>query len=264
MGSRSWEFPLSLTPTNTDSQPRLIPWLLLGVVLVAGLFYGALHSVAYVWDFEAVWQYRQKFFTGWWVTIRLAAASLVLSTLFGLLTALARRSSRAPLRAAALGYVELVRGTPLLVQILLLYYGVANAVGMDNRYVAGVVILSLFAGAYIGEIIRAGIESVPGSQIESARALGFSDVQVYRFVILPQAGRQVLPALTGQFVSLIKDSSLLCIIGVEEFTLSARQINSNTYSTLESYLPLAFGYLLLTLPLSLFTARLEERLRYAA
>jgi len=233
-------------------------------VLLAGVFYGALRSVAYNWDFAAVWQYRQKFISGWGVTIALAVGSLILSTCFGLLTALARRSSRAPLRATALGYVELVRGTPLLVQILLLYYGVANAVGIDDRYLAGVVILSLFAGAYIGEIIRAGIDSVPGTQIESARALGFSDAQIYRHVILPQAGRQVLPALTGQFVSLIKDSSLLSIIGVQEFTLNAREINSYTYSTLESYLPLAIGYLLLTLPLSIFTARLEERLRYAA
>lgn len=250
---------------GTEVRPSVLTLhLAVGLAILSGLFYLALNRVAYAWDFGAVWSYRQKFLQGWWITIVIAACSLVLSTLFGLLTALARRSRWYPVRALAIGYTELMRGTPLLVQILLLYYGVANAVGLSNRYVAGVIILSLFAGAYIGEIVRAGIESVHSTQLESARSLGFTRVQTYRFVILPQAARQVLPPLTGQFVSLIKDSSLLCIIGVQEFTLSAREINAYTYSSLESYLPLAIGYLLLTLPLSVLTSRLEQRTRYAA
>ena len=128
--------------------------------------------------------------------------------------------------------------------------------------IAGILILSLFAGAYIAEILRAGIESIPEPQLESAQSLGFTSVQTYRFVILPQATRQTLPPLTGQFVSLIKDSSLLSVIGLQEFTLAAREVNSYTFSTLESYLPLAVGYLILTLPLSLLTHRLERRLQH--
>jgi len=130
--------------------------------------------------------------------------------------------------------------------------------------VAGVLILSLFSGAYLSEMIRAGIEAVPASQIESARAIGLTPWQTYRFVILPQALRQILPPLAGQFASLIKDSSLLSIIGIGEFTLAAQQVNSATYRTLESYLPLALGYLALTLPVSLLAKALERRLRHEA
>ena len=146
--------------------------------------------------------------------------------------------------------------------ILFLYYVVANGIGLQDRLVAGILILSLFGGAYLAELIRAGIESIPASQLESARAIGFTSWQTYRIVIVPQALRQILPPLTGQFASLIKDSSLLSIIAIGEFTLAAQQVNSATYRTLESYLPLALGYLALTLPISLLSKFLEQRLRY--
>ncbi len=151
---------------------------------------------------------------------------------------------------------------PLLVLILMFFYVVANAMGIHDRLLVGVVVLSFFAGAYIAEIIRAGIESVGASQLESARAIGLTVGQTYRYVIFPQALRQVLPPLAGQFASIIKDSSLLSIIGLAEFTYTAQQVNSATYSTLESYLPLAVGYLILTLPISLWSHGLGRRLRY--
>jgi len=159
-------------------------------------------------------------------------------------------------------YIEIIRGTPLLVQILFFFYVVANHIGLENRYVAGVVILSLFNGAYIAEMIRSGIEAVSATQLESAQAIGLSPFQAYRFVIFPQAFRQIIPPLTGQFASIIKDSSLLSIIGINELTNSAQQINSATYSTLETYLPLGLAYLVLTLPISLWSKRLEKRFRY--
>ncbi|MEO6847802.1 MAG: amino acid ABC transporter permease [Chthoniobacterales bacterium] len=211
---------------------------------------------------STVWPYHAAFFHGWLISILLCVLSLVCSVLFGTLAALARRSSFLPLRSIAILYVELIRGTPLLVQILFFYYGVFNALGLNNRDVAGVLILSLFTGAYIAEMIRAGIESVPASQWESARAIGFTTVQTYRFVVMPQAIRQILPPLAGQLASLIKDSSLLSIIGVAEFTLNAQQASYATYTTMECYLPLAIGYLLLTLPISLLAKRLEEKFRY--
>jgi polar amino acid transport system permease protein len=148
------------------------------------------------------------------------------------------------------------------VQILIFFYVIASAVHLENRYVVGILTLAIFSGAYIAEIIRAGIESVGKSQIESARAIGLTRAQTYRYVVLPQALRQTLPPLAGQFVSLIKDSSLLSIIAISEFTLNAQQINSYTFSTLESYLPLAMGYLLLTLPISFWTRWLEKRMKY--
>jgi polar amino acid transport system permease protein len=139
---------------------------------------------------------------------------------------------------------------------------VADAFGVANRYKVGVLTLAVFSGAYISEIIRAGIESIGRSQLESAKAIGLTRAQTYRHVIFPQALRQTLPPLAGQFVSLVKDSSLLSIIGISELTLSARNVASATYSTLESYLPLAAGYLILTLPISLWTRRLENRIRF--
>ena len=113
-------------------------------------------------------------------------------------------------------------------------------------------------------MLRAGIESIRDSQLESARAIGLTRGQTYRYVIFPQVVRQLIPPLTGQFASIIKDSSLLSIIALNEFTLNAQEVNAFTYSTLESYLPLAAGYLLLTLPISLFSRILERKFHYAA
>jgi polar amino acid transport system permease protein len=212
----------------------------------------------------AVWKFRGVFWKGWLLTIVISTLSLILSVLIGSVAALLRRSPVLPLRSASILYVELIRGTPLLTQILFLYYAVAASVGLQDRLVAGVLILSLFSGAYLSEMIRAGIEAVPSAQWESARAIGLTPWQCYRFVILPQALRQILPPLAGQFASLIKDSSLLSIIGIGEFTLVAQQVNSATYRTLESYLPLALGYLVLTLPVSWLAKGLERRLRHEA
>lgn len=235
----------------------------LALLLIALVFSFAFHQLAYQWNFDAVYRYRARFVQGWLVTVGISLASLVLSTLIGLVFALARRSRLLPLRYLGTLYVELIRGTPLLVQILVFFYVVASAFQLENRYLVGILILSVFAGAYISEIIRAGIEGVGASQLESARAIGLTPAQTYRHVIFPQALRHTLPPLAGQFVSLIKDSSLLMIIGVSEFTLNVQQVNTYTFSVLEGYLPLAAGYLILTLPLSLWIRRLEKRVAYA-
>jgi polar amino acid transport system permease protein len=232
-------------------------------LLTAGVFSFAFSQLHYGWNWEAIWQYRQKFLQGWLMTVAISAASLLTSLFIGLLTALARRSAFLPLRYSAVLYTEAIRGTPLLVQILILFYVVANAFGIENRYFVGVLALSLFAGAYLSEMIRSGIESIRDSQLESARAIGLTRAQTYRYVIFPQVLRQLIPPLTGQFASIIKDSSLLSIIAVSEFTLNAQEVNAFTYSTLESYLPLAVGYLLLTLPISLVSRVLERRFHYA-
>jgi len=213
---------------------------------------------------EAVWKFREVFWNGWLLTLLISILSLALSMLIGIGVALSRRSRILPLRSAALLYVELMRGTPLLAQILFLFYVVAGGIGLQDRLIAGILILSLFCAAYLSEIIRAGIESVSASQLESARAIGLTSFQTYRFVIAPLALRRILPPLAGQFASLIKDSSLLSIIGIGEFTLAAQQVNSATYRTLESYLPLAVGYLMLTLPVSLLSKVLEKHLLHEA
>jgi len=235
-------------------------------LIVATLFAGgialAFSRVDYEWNWAAVWDYRQKFFQGWLVTVAISLAALVTSTLVGSLAAVMLRSGNALLEAAARIYVEVIRGTPLLVQLLIGFYVVATAVGLGNRYVAGVLLLSLFSGAYMAEIFRGGLDAIPKAQLDSARAIGLTGRQSLRLVVLPQAVRLVLPAVAGQLVSLVKDSSLLSVIAISEFTLAAQEVNSFTYSTLESYLPLAVGYLLLTLPLSALARWLEHHFRY--
>lgn len=213
-------------------------------------------------NWNAVWGYRVIFWKGWLLTVGLSAACLVMSTVIGVVAALARRSAFLPLRYVALIYIECVRGLPLLVLLLGMFYVVASKLQIDNRLVVGALSLSLFTGAYIAEIVRAGIEGIGASQLESARAIGLTTLQTYRYVIFPQAMRQILPPLAGQFASLIKDSSLLSVLGISEFTFVAQQVNSATYCTLESFLPLGIGYLVLTIPVSLASKVLEERLKF--
>jgi polar amino acid transport system permease protein len=249
-------------PNEPPSWPARILSAVIAATLIAAVFYFAFHQITYQWNWQAISKYRSTLVSGWIRTVFISLASLILSTAIGVLFALVRRSHILPLRYFGHIYVELVRGTPLLVQILIFFYVIADAFHVSDRYLAGILILSFFSGAYISEIVRAGIESISQSQLESARAIGLTNSQTYRYVIFPQAIRITLPPLVGQFVSLIKDSSLLSIIAVNEFTQAARDVNSVTYSTLEAYIPLAIGYLILTLPISLWTRRLEKRLRF--
>lgn len=262
----SWAAAFLARSTGNKEETTLLGRVIgvaLAVLVLSLIFSFAFYRLQYGWNWSAIYVYRQKFLTGWLVTLAISAASLVTSLFFGLCTALAQRSVFLPFRYLGKIYVELIRGTPLLVQILVFFYVIADAFGVSNRYAVGVLTLALFAGAYISEIIRAGIESVGESQLESARAIGLTRGQTYRFVIFPQVMRRILPPLAGQFASLIKDSSLLSIIAVNEFTLNAQEVNAFTYSTMESYLPLAVGYLALTLPISLLSRYLEGKYRYA-
>jgi polar amino acid transport system permease protein len=230
--------------------------------LIGFIIYLALWQLTSHEGWSSVWKYRELFRSGWLETLKLAGAALVMSTVFGLILALGRRSPWLPLRAMCTVHVELIRCTPLLAQILILYYGIFHFAKLEDRWFGSLLILSNFAGAYISEILRAGIESVGASQLESARAIGLTNAQTYRYVIFPQALRQVLPPLTGQFASLIKDSSLLSIIGLEELSNNAQQVANNTFTYLESYALLALGYLALTLPISLWSRWLEQRVRF--
>jgi polar amino acid transport system permease protein len=232
------------------------------VAVFAALIGLAFSRVPYAWNWSGVWEYRQKFLQGFGVTVALSAAALVGSTLIGILAAVLLGAKQPLFEAVGRVYVELIRGTPLLVQLLIGFYVVASAVGLENRYVVGALVLALFSGAYMAEIFRGGLAAIPQTQRDSARAIGLAPWQSFRLVVLPQMVRLVLPAMAGQFVSLIKDSSLLSVIAVSEFTLAAQEVNSFTYSTLESYLPLAAGYLALTLPLSALSRLLERRFRY--
>jgi polar amino acid transport system permease protein len=216
----------------------------------------------YHWDLLS--KYWIVFLKGWGTTILIASASLVLSLMIGLIASLLRRSKILILRYFAQIYIELIRGTPLLVQLLFFFYVVASALNIENRYLVGILTLSLFSGAYIAEIFRSGIDNIRNTMIESATAIGLTTWQTYRYVIYPISIRQTLPPLAGQFASIIKDSSLLSILGISEFTYAAQQVSSASFSTLECYFPLAIGYLVLTFPISLFSKILEKKSRHEA
>ena len=234
-----------------------IALLALSVVLFA-----AFYVLQYQWNWSSVFRYKAKFLQGWLATLGISSISLIFSFLVGAIATVCYRSRFLPLKYLANLYVELIRGTPLLVQIYLFFYVIANAADIQNRYLVGVLIMAIFSGAYVSEIFRAGIEGVGRSQLLSAKAIGFSEYQTFRYVIAPQALRSSLPALAGQTANLIKDSSLLSIIAISEFTLNAQEVNAFTYSSFESFFPLALGYLALTLPIMRLSRVLETRLRF--
>jgi polar amino acid transport system permease protein len=238
-----------------------INWAL-ALLLLSLVAWFAFASLRYNWNWDAVSGYANFFWRGWFTTIVVSAIALVLSTLIGVAAALARRSGFFVLRALSRIYVETIRGTPLLVQISFAFYVIASAIHLENRFVVGIGTLAIFSGAYISEIVRGGIESVGASQLDSARAIGLSRIQTYRYVIFPQAIRVILPGLAGMFASLIKDSSLLSVISIGEFTWNAQQVGGLTYSLFETYIPLAIGYLVLTLPITLWTQWLERRIQF--
>jgi polar amino acid transport system permease protein len=236
--------------------------VLVSLILVAGIAIPTLRSSNLVWDWSTLAEYRQLFLQGWFNTLGISVAALILSSILGTLTALGTTSRILPVQHLCKGYITLIRGTPLLAQIYILFYVVAHAAGIENRFWSGVVALSLFSSAYIAEILRASMNAIAASQLESAAAIGLTPSQTLRHVILPQALRTVLPPLAGQFVSLIKDSSLLSIIGIDELTQNAKNVASYTFSNFESYVLLAVAYLCLTLPVSLLARHLERRVQY--
>jgi polar amino acid transport system permease protein len=248
--------------TGTEAPAGRLIGVVVGFSLLSAVMVGAFGQSLYAWNWAVIVTYWPKLLQGWWHTVFMAAGALVLSLIFGTGLAWARSHRFLPLRYGARIYLELVRGTPLLVQLLVSYYFITHAIHLENRYVVGAVTLSLFSAAYISEIIRAGVESVGASQRETARALGLTSAQTYRLVIMPQAIRQMLPPLAGQLLLLVKDSSLLSVLGISEFTQNAQEVNAYTFSTMEGYLVLAGGYLLLTLPLAWAVRNLEARFRY--
>ena len=203
---------------------------------------------------------------GLWVTLEITGYSLVLASIIGLLTALLRLSGSRVARLIARVYLEVIRNTPLLVQIFFLYFVLAPIFELE-RFTAAVVALSLFEGAYASEIFRAGIVSIKRGQWEAAHSLGLSSFDTYRTIILPQALKRILPPLTGQAVSLIKDSALVSTIAVYDLTMQGRTIIAETFLTFEIWFTIAAIYLIITLSLSMVVNVLEKRsgqeVRYA-
>jgi polar amino acid transport system permease protein len=208
------------------------------------------------------------FMQAMWMTLKISIISTIIGILIGILCGIARISKNPFFKWTAATYVEFVRGSPLLVQIFIWYFVVGSIVTKLLRHYDlpdigpfwyGVVALSFFTGAYVGEIVRSGIESIDRGQTEAARSLGMSYFQSMSYIVLPQALRRILPPLAGQFINLIKDSSLLGAISLRELTQGTREVVSTNLQFIELWTMCAVLYLVLTFTLSMFLQYLERR-----
>ncbi|MEU1480292.1 amino acid ABC transporter permease [Streptomyces sp. NPDC005760] len=211
-------------------------------------------------DWSVLWSNRALYLDGLWATVLLSLAAIATGTLVGLLVA-AVRTSRIPVLAqVARGYLEVFRGTPLLIQMLFIYFGAAYLSGFAiSVFGAALLALTLYQGAYIAEVFRAGIEAVPRGQWEASRVLGLSRTQTFGGVILPQTRAIVLPPLVGQYLSLIKDTSIAVVIGYVELVRQSQAVIDRVGDPTSSYLAVAVLYFVICYPLSVLVRRMERR-----
>lgn len=227
----------------------------------------------YIYEGETFAEYKEwkpgLLIVGLWITLKISVIATIAGIIIGVIGGLTRISSNPALKWLTICYVELIRGSPLMVQILIWYFVLGTVIndilaayglGRLPAFWYGAASLACFAGAYVTEIVRAGIQSIHRGQTEAARSLGMSYAQSMRYIILPQALRRILPPLAGQFISLIKDSSLLGIIAIRELTKAAREIVTASLQPFEVYLLLGLLYLVLTFSLSMAVQHMEKRM----
>ena len=196
------------------------------------------------------------------VTIQITALSTAIGFVIGLIVGVARISNLRLLRMLAEVYVEFFRGTPLLVQIFLFYFALPVITGQRiDPFIAAISACGINSGAYVAEIFRAGIQSIDDGQMEAGRSLGMTWLQTMRYIIVPQAFKRVIPPLGNEFIAMLKDSSLVSVIGFEELTRRGQLIIAKTYGSIEIWLSVAVIYLAMTLTISRLVAYLERRYR---
>lgn len=210
-------------------------------------------------DFGILVEYWPAMLSGLFMTVKISFLSILLGTIIGIVGAFARISKNRFFNFIANAYVEWIRNTPLLIQIMFIYFGLGMFFNMLPM-VASVLALSIFAGAYITEIIRSGIQAVHKGQREAALSIGMTDWQTMYLVVLPQAIRRILPPLAGQFITLIKDSSLVSVIAVTDLTYVAKNIVTNTFRAFEVWSAIAVFYFILSFALSLAVRKLERKM----
>ncbi|SES44876.1 amino acid ABC transporter permease [Rhizobium sp. NFR03] len=202
--------------------------------------------------------YGPGFLQAAWTVFALTILTIVVSWACGLLAALAQRSRLKSVRAVAGFYIWFIRGTPTLIQIFIIYFGLPQFGIRLSPFTAGVLALGINSGAYIAEIVRGGLTAIPSGQSESALALGFSRSETMRTIILPQVFRIILPAVTNEAISTLKNTSLLSTITVVELTLYAQTLIAATFRPFEFYIAVAVIYLVLTTVLTLLASWLER------
>ena len=218
-------------------------------------------------DFSVLNGYYGVLMEGTKYTILVSLVSLVVGFVLGLLICLMKMSNFKVLKLLSSAYVQILRGTPLFVQVFIIYFGLPQ-LGIDfpdigpisSKFIAGAFALSINSSAYIAEIFRSGIQSVDKGQMEASRSLGLGYADTMRFVIVPQAIKNVLPALANEFITLVKESSVLSVIGTQEIMFKAGIVVTAVYRPMQPYIAAAVIYLVLTTILSKLVGILEKKL----
>jgi polar amino acid transport system permease protein len=217
--------------------------------------------MGYTFQFDVVWRNLGFLLSGVELTLIVTAAALSSGSVLGLIVALSRMSNRRWIQIPAIGYIELFRNTPALIQLMWVYYCLPILTGLEmGAVVSATVALAINGAAYIAEIIRGGIQGVDRGQVEAARTLGLSYAQTMRKVVLPQAFRRMIPPFVNESVSILKFSSLVSVLGVADLTYQAQVLSTTTFRPIEIFSFIAIVYLVLCSALALFARRLELRL----
>ena len=220
--------------------------------------------------FEAAFKYMDMFLEGLVCTVSLSALTVLFGFMLALVLALMRMAKFKPLNWVSATYVEIFRATPLLVQLFIVYHVLLAGLDLPTwklfgfirfeRFIPGVIALSLNSGAYLSEIIRSGIQSIDGGQTEAARSLGMTPWQNMQYIVLPQAIKNILPAIANEFVTIIKESSICYTIGVQEIMSAVANVKGATFSIGEPLIIAACVYFCLTFPTSKIIAYFERRM----
>ena len=238
------------------------------VVMIIWLLSVSTNNLGYYWQWYRIPQYLFEMEDGHLIpglliegllfTFKISGVSLVFAMVVGLGTALGRLSESFMARAVTRVYLEIIRNTPLVVQIYLIYFVIGPILGLD-RFPSAVLALVLFEGSYISEIFRAGIVSLHKGQWEASHSLGLGTFSTYRDVILPQALRRITPPLAGEVITLIKNSALVSLVSLNDLAMQARVIAADTFLTFEVWFTTAAIYLMVTITLSVIVNRIEKK-----
>lgn len=254
----------------------IITLAIVALFVAAAYYFFISKGITYIWHWEKIpemlFYYGTKtaadtkpalhlgvLMIGFVLTVKISIIAIIFAIILGTIVGIARLSSEPVTRAISITFVELVRNTPLLVQIYIIYFFVGSMLRL-SAFAAGTAALAIFEGAYVGEIVRAGIQSIHKGQMEAARSLGMSYGKAMRYIILPQAFKRIIPPLAGQFISLIKDSSLVSVIALADLMFQGQQAVARTYYAFEIYFTVAALYLVMTFALSMATQYIERRL----
>jgi polar amino acid transport system permease protein len=215
----------------------------------------------YTWDLSVIVRFFPVLLKGAALTLELTCIAVAIGILIGTFIGIGRVSKQIGIYTLSSAYVNFIRGTPMLVQLYLVYFGLPAYFGPIPPRMAAIITLSVNSGAYVAEIVRAGIQSLDRGQLEAARSLGMTYPQAMRYVLIPQTFKRIVPPLGNEFIALLKDSSIVSVIALEELVRKGSMIAGRTFRSFEIWTAVAFLYLFMTLPITRLVNFAERRLK---